>query len=290
MSFDKYDHFGRRIERHLPIVAGESCCIPISTSRKLAALLFDKQYLPAESFMAPKEVSFCNSDIQLKADNILLNYFLYSHSGTVPEVGVEHNNFASLIYLNSLIAAFQAHKVDLTPLFSKSADFDNSYVKGDAAVYHAIVENVPLVDDEDLSWEQVLEFRSDEEAKRKYRDFRVWLSFLPESLSISQATDIVGQKLDDYNEAIKKHGLRTRIGAYKSIIDWREQFPVIAAAIAGGLSGGTVWAAIAAGSVVLGKALVYVEEQKLALQDVQKNHREVALIQEIKSLVESNEA
>src|ERR1043165_613507 len=68
--------------------------------------------------------------------------------------------------------------------------------------------NVPLVTPTTLSWQQIIEFRSDNKARSAYRRFHLWLSdFHPRSER--EATDIVGKRLEDYLWAVKKHGLQT---------------------------------------------------------------------------------
>jgi hypothetical protein len=59
-----------------------------------------------------------------------------------------------------------------------------------------VIKKIPMASAADLTWDQVLQFRSDKESIAAYRNFHLWLNdFHPKSER--EAIDIVGQKLDD---------------------------------------------------------------------------------------------
>jgi hypothetical protein len=69
---------------------------------------------------------------------------------------------------------------------------------GERIAYEAALNNLPIVSASTASWDQILEFRRDSDASRKYRDLRLWLRAGLSSQSIEQATEIIGQKIEDY--------------------------------------------------------------------------------------------
>jgi hypothetical protein len=74
-----------------------------------------------------------------------------------------------------------------------------------------------------LTWDQVKQVRSDKESLAAYRNFHLWLNdFHPKSER--EATDVIGQKLDDYRAAIRKHGLKTRQETFKLIASIPSRF------------------------------------------------------------------
>lgn len=246
-------HIGRTIRRQLRPERGDTCCIPDHGSRKVAALLFDKQYTPAGSHLAPDEVVFCDSEVQKKIEYVLTHGTQLLPSGHFPTNEEENRIAISLYYANAVQTAFSTIGIAALPVFSNSAELDKYCPSGPTAVYQAVIDNVPLIDDSHLSWDQVLEIRQDQEANQKLRDFRVWTRSLDDAITIEEAEDLIAQRLEDYELAIKKHGLETRLGAYKTVLDVREQLTVFAAGTAATLSGGAVWGILAAGAVIAAK-------------------------------------
>lgn len=59
-----------------------------------------------------------------------------------------------------------------------------------------------------MSWEQILEFRQDRGASRKYRNIRLWLRDGLHAETITEASELVEKKIEDYEWAIRKHGLK----------------------------------------------------------------------------------
>ena len=127
-----------------------------------------------------------------------------------------------------------------------------------------------------------LDFRSDPEAVRKYRDLRIWLRSGLEAQSAQHATDIIGQKIDDYQWAVKRHGFQTSLGAFKAIFDWKESKLTVAASAFAALTGGPIWAALAGGLGIAAQVGALLAERRLAAQDtIRGPNREVAILYDI---------
>ena len=151
--------------------------------------------------------------------------------------------------------------------------------RGQEISYCAALRGLDIVDEAQITMEQVEEFRNDPEATRKYRALRLWLHEGIRAKSISHANDIVVQKLEDYSWAIEKHGLATITGAIESIIDSKH-----VAALAGGagttaLLAGPIWASIAGGLIVGASVSTWIAKQKMKLEEIKRgNNSEVAII------------
>jgi hypothetical protein len=151
---------------------------------------------------------------------------------------------------------------------------------GNVIAYAAAIANLPIVATDDAAWDQIIEFRNDPDACGKYRDLRLWLQTGLKAESVQQATDIIAKKLEDYEWAITKHGLKSTIGNMKQIIDLTATPPAGLAY----LLTGKVWAALMTGGLVIAaKVVLSVAEQRIDLSDVKRGKdSEIAILYDIK--------
>jgi hypothetical protein len=152
--------------------------------------------------------------------------------------------------------------------------------------YNAVMQNLPIACFSDMYFEdalkQILDFRKDKKAVRKYRDLRVWLSHGLAAESLDQASDIVNQKIDDYVWSIEKHGFKTVTGAFSQILSWRFAALGTAAITAGEAALGPL-GAVAAGTLVAGVQIACTLVDKLIdMEDTARGpNREIAIIYDI---------
>lgn len=115
--------------------------------------------------------------------------------------------------LRKVANSFSAsHGVAMTPIYDWITHRDNAYQEGDHRTVIATLSNLQIVDESQLNWEQVTEFRNDRENQEKYRLFLHWLSVTLAGRSQALVDEEILQKLTDYEAALKKHGLRTVLG------------------------------------------------------------------------------
>lgn len=99
---------------------------------------------------------------------------------------------------------------------------------------------------------------------------------------MGHATDIIGQKIDDYAWAIRKHGLETTIGAFKQLFDWKKSGLTVAAASAAGALAGPIGASIATGITIAAEIGVSVLERRLQARELQRGEgRAIAILYDI---------
>lgn len=171
-----------------------------------------------------------------------------------------------------------------TTLLRSDEALRKQYQAGDVSVILAALSEVPVVKDEDLTWEQVHEFRRDPEAKRKYRAFVTWLDESMIGCDATYIADKIAQRLDDYKWSIKKHGLRAASGVLKNLIDPRFVATTASGTTAAGVVGGPVWGAVAAGVAVLAAAGVAVTTEAIDLAEAQRASRDIAFVRELEDL------
>ena len=172
---------------------------------------------------------------------------------------------------------------EVVPIYHSEDDLVRDFPAGKNVSYTAAVNNLAVVSEEDVTWQQIVEFRSDPEALRKYRALRLWLKVAANSDSVQHATDVIASKLDDYEWAIRKHGLKSTVGFVSHLVDLKTVVPAAAGAVAGAALSGPLWAAISAGLILSGKACAWAAERLVDLRDVKRGqHSEIAVLYDAK--------
>lgn len=157
---------------------------------------------------------------------------------------------------------------------------------GSVLAYQAAMENIPEIVESQVSWEQVIEFRSDKEALRKYRELRLWLEYSLSAQSVEHARDLIAQKVEDYEWAIRKHGLKTATGALSQIFSWQGLISVAAGVGVGAALGGPIWSALTGSLLTVGRASVWIADRTIDKQDILHGpNSETAIICDARRLV-----
>lgn len=161
--------------------------------------------------------------------------------------------------------------------------YDQSYGEileaGNTTAYRAALKGLDIIDEKSLTLELVNEFRSDPDARRKYRALHRWLNDGLDASSVTEAADILHLKLDDYQWAIKKHGLKTVTGALQSILDSRHLAAIAGGAGIGAMMAGPVWGAVTGGLLVGANVATWIADQAIELEDVYRgSDSEIAII------------
>ncbi len=208
-------------------------------------------------------------------------------SESVIEILNEADKYIFQSNTKAVISSYAHCGITMVPCYEKLDLFNDEYPSGPTLVYQAALANLPVVDEKEVSWEQILRFRDDSEAARKYRALRTWLDQSVRANSVQEATDIIGKKLDDYEWAIKKHSLLTIKSALSQVLELNKAGATLAMAGAAGVVGGPIWSAIAAGLVVTSQVALSLIERKIELEDIKRGeHAEVALIYDARKAFE----
>ncbi len=273
-----YDH----ILDDRPPPPGQVCSIgPVEDLRR-DALLFDRVFFPTAPLpgfegieVPPLELTFgTRADTQLyfdKAAPFCLS--ILGGSGLAWCRGFNHARRA-------LTAKYDTEGIAIVPIYHQFLDFSDTYKDGETIAYEAALTQIPMVSNEDISWDQVFQFRSDPESVAKYRNLRMWLQHSLKADSKQHAVDLIAQKLDDYRWSIEKHGLKTKSGSLSQILDVEKAFIPVASGIATGAIAGPIWGTLVGGLVALGKVGIWLSERRVDLADVRRSdkNREVAII------------
>lgn len=117
--------------------------------------------------------------------------------------------------------------LSVSTIHSSLLDFNEVYTQGNTQIIVATLENMSLVNEELLDWEQVEDFRNDDESKMAFRRFKHWFNKELVGQPQSFIQDEICQRLDSYNKAINKHGMKVTVGTISRILDFKKIFTYI---------------------------------------------------------------
>lgn len=274
---------------------GESLALSTMTP-KTAALAFDKVHRnPCMNIPVPEEIgfycatmpeiiynAFCVFLITAKqvgmASDLVDKYLDPCKKITVQEKII--NERESL----RLLCSEMWTNLGIVPtiIYHERASMQMEFPVGAHEILKSSISNVAMVDEASLTWDQVIEFRKDLEARKKYRRFVRWADSELRARSPQEVEDIVAKRLDGYEWSIKKHGVKASLGAISCLLDPKFIAGVSAATAATALATNGLWAALTAASLTIGKAVVSFGSEMIdGLDERHKDNYEVAYIYEV---------
>jgi hypothetical protein len=159
------------------------------------------------------------------------------------------------------------------------------YHEGNKSTVVTTLGNLKIVNEDSLEWEQVQELRSDSQTRDNYRRFFHWLD--KEMIGKSQAfiEDEISNKLSDYEEALKKHGIKTIIGTLKEILDGNFLFGTGAIAGITAFASEPILGIFAEAGLIIAKLSISIAEKKLDYEEIEKGpNSEISWVYEVNKL------
>lgn len=261
-------------------------------SPKTAALAYDKVYrLPILVDPVPEEVGFyggtlpemvyCAFTLFIEASREV-GFTIEGFGDTVPSAGEQSvNERRSLSTLTSDLASAIGRPPTIFYRTHQARETD--FGVGAESMLMAAIRDIALVDESSLSWKQILEFRRDAEARTKYRRIVRWLDKELCSAEPAAVMDMIALRFDDYEWAIRKHGISTSLGVVSTLIDPKVIGAATAIAATTSVVGTTLWGALAGASIVVGKAVLTFGTTHIAELDRRRgSNYEVAYIHELR--------
>ena len=179
----------------------------------------------------------------------------------------------------------RAYKIPVVPIFQHSGISDFLYFGGEREAVWMTLQNMHIPDEKHLEWSQILEFRKDEDSKRKYRKLLYWLD--KEMIGKSQAfvEESIAINLDEYEKAMKKHGLKTIVATIEQALDGKIITGASSVAGALTLSGYPILGILSGAGLIIGKTAVQLAKAKISFDDVEIGmHSEISWIYKLKQL------
>lgn len=283
--WDVFSRHQRLAREALPLQPHESAAATLLYP-KTAALLFDRIWIAATIIDAqtPREILFSPSAYSA------LQYAFSSGSQDMSlrrrvETSIEQDSAAMESQFFKNIDDIQrtlGHPV--VPIYQSARAFCATYRPGAKEMLVLAMNRLPLVNEGALDWEQVMEVRADVASRDSIRRFVRWadetLVGQPEAVLASE----IEARLNKYTDALKKHGLKTRVEMVASILDITPKLQVAAAAaaaryagVADFLTAGAAGGALIVGDIAikLAKVLVAYDE---GLSKLRSEHAEVAFL------------
>ncbi|MDH4203037.1 MAG: hypothetical protein OEV87_09090 [Phycisphaerae bacterium] len=192
---------------------------------------------------------------------------------------------SSCIFRDVALAFTKKYGKQVVTLFSTTELQDLMYYEGNESTIVTTLDNLKIVNEDALEWEQVRELRSDGETRDKYRRFFHWLD--KEMIGKSQAfiEDDISIKLSDYEEALKKHGIKTIIGTVKEILDGKFLIGTGAVAGATALASEPIFGILAEAGLIIANLAINIAEKKLDYEDIEKGpNSEISWVYQVKNL------
>jgi hypothetical protein len=180
-------------------------------------------------------------------------------------------------------ALFKHHKFIATPIYESMDSLNKEYQPGRIEVIFAAIKNIGVADEEKLEWSQIMEFRKDSNARKKYQRMIHWLDSELVGKSENIISDRIAIKLEDYEWALKKHGIETITGCLSRIIDPRFIATSLATVAGLALAGDQFIAAIGGLSLLAGKAAISITKAGLDIIDRRRGKdSEIAFVYDMK--------
>jgi hypothetical protein len=173
----------------------------------------------------------------------------------------------------------------VVPVFPNCSVRNMQYREGERRAVQAVLSNVGIVDENALSWAQVMELRKDVDARRKYRRFLHWLDRDMVGKSLGYVQDEIASRLEDYKWALKKHGVKLITGTIEETLDGKYLAGVSGATASLSLAGLPTLGILTGAGLVLGRVVVKLVEQCIDRADLKRGpNSEICWVYEVQRL------
>lgn len=271
----------------------ESIGIAPIGARKTAALFFDRIWAgPLPEMNIPKHMLvYGATDVELWPTILQCVEDVISDEEAANIINadslvVEQFVGAERMYAAAIATSLsKAHKVAATPIYLNKQMCDEEFVPGNSPAVLAAIHGVGVINEARLDWQQVIELRHDHQAASDIRRLRHWLDSEMAGRTISFVSDEIAVRLENYEQALRKHGIETLHGTLSDLLDEKFLIGVSAAVGSAGVTGGGLWAALAGGGLTVGRVVLSISKRMIELRDRSNNQgAEVAFVHELKEL------
>ena len=181
------------------------------------------------------------------------------------------------------ISLSSKHGIHLIPIYDFIKQRNKMYKEGDREVVIVSLTDLDIVDEKQLTWDQVIEFRSDKENQKKYKRLFHWLNKEMTGRTPRFIEEEIAIKLNDYESALRKHGIRTIAGIVEETIDGKLITGVTAATGTINLAGHPALGFLVGAGIVIGKVVIKLIQNKLDYDDLEYGpNSEVSWVYEAK--------
>ena len=141
------------------------------------------------------------------------------------------------------------------------------------------IANIRLIDTKKAQWDHILEFRKDEDSRRKLRNLRLFLHTNYEGKTLEFIEDDLNKRLDDYQNICKDWGFDTLTSSISALIDAKNLVGLLAGSTCATLFGGPIAGLVAGASIELSKIAIMLTRKKYAFHKLKRDHDLAYLIE-----------
>ena len=134
------------------------------------------------------------------------------------------------------------------------------------------LSNLKIVNVANTSWEQIVEFRKDEESAKALQRLRVFLYETCKDKSTAYIEDKINTELDNYHIAVNKHGFELLTGSLTTLIDSRNIIAASATVMAGALVGTPLIGITSAVALEIGKLAIQISRDLHTMRELKRDH------------------
>lgn len=196
---------------------------------------------------------------------------------------VEYDKIMPLICRDIRNSLSNKYGLNAVTVYNSEEKRKSEYKEGDYDVAVVSLTDLDIVDEDQLSWEQVLEFRKDEDSKLKYKKMVHWLDKEMIGKSRFFIEDEIALKLEEYENSLTKHGIRTVLGTISESLDGK--YLAGASGITGSfaLAGHPTLGVLAGTGLVVGRVAVKLAHTLLDIDDKERGpNSEISWVYEVK--------
>ncbi len=175
-------------------------------------------------------------------DNYIFKPMMSKTDTIVPNITNDYNSFCDCYNLENEHFKYSLHRndsleravvyfkkhygINVTPIFAEKTEFERGMLYSNAdelstpkvSVIEASIKAIPMIIEENLSWQQVKDIRNDKKSIAKIRRLKNWAIENLKGKSQEEVIDIICTEIDDYVFALKKHGVLTAVGGFTTIL------------------------------------------------------------------------
>lgn len=134
------------------------------------------------------------------------------------------------------------------------------------------LSNINLIDTSKVKWEQIIEYRKDEIARKKLRNLRLFLHTNYQGKSRAFIEDDLGKRLDAYYDTCKDWGFDTLTATISVVMDSENLISLLVGSTCATLFGGPVAGLIAGASIEIGNISLNIAKRKHAFNKLKRDH------------------
>ena len=252
----------------------------ITLKPKTAALCYERVWGTSDDVAPPSIRCWGGSKAELSGKGLAADFNIKTgRAPIVAMVGPEEKNLEMLragtdlglasAFRKISISFSSKHGVPLIPIYNFIKQRNKMYKEGDREFVIVSLTDLDIVDEKQLTWDHVIEFRSDKENQKKYKRLFHWLDKEMTGRTPRFIEEEIAIKLDNYESALRKHGIRTIAGIVEETIDGKLITGVTAATGTINLAGHPALGFLVGAGIVIGKVVIKLIQNKLNYDDLE---------------------